>query len=128
MKIAFDTNLSALCLIHRLLSRARHREESKLEPVFVLLALNRDVFFFSRSTVYRPMISLPSHEDNEISAIITGNDTRFPVANQFALAFMVASPAARPVVRGIVVGIMVALPGRKHHDYPTRAHTRRHAR
>lgn len=31
-------------------------------------------------------------------------------------------PAARPVVRGIVVGIMVALPGRKHHDYPTRTH------
>lgn len=50
--------------------------------------------FFCRLTVYRiahSMIS-PSHEDNEVSTIITGNDTRFPVANQFALAFMVASP------------------------------------
>lgn len=63
---------------------------------------------FCRAIVYRvgslDMIS-SSHEDNEVSAIITGNDTRFPVANQFALAFMVASPAARPVVRAIVVGI-----------------------
>lgn len=83
-------------------------------------------FFFHRSAVYiAPLDDISSsHEDNEVSAIITGNDTRLPVANQFALAFMVASPAARPVVRGIVVGIMVALPGREHHDYPTtHAHT-----
>jgi len=49
--------------------------------------------FFCRLIVYRIVHSIsPSHEDNEVSAIITGNDTRFPVANQFALAFMVASP------------------------------------
>lgn len=83
-------------------------------------------FFFRRSAIYIALLDdiSSSHEDNEVSAIITGNDTRLPVANQFALAFMVASPAARPVVRGIVVGIMVALPGREHHDYPTtHAHT-----
>jgi len=48
---------------------------------------------FSLSLSLLPSLSLSLSLSLALAlSLVTGNDTRFPVANQFALAFMVASP------------------------------------